>query len=152
MSPNGKKLTVSVMIPPIFYDPEALFKYQYDGGLELGGGTDNMYEANSINCQDLQEKYSMEDIKVKVDIMLPFTCHKQFEDPYNENNGYEHTDYPYKASSDTIEDPANAGHRINAPETRTPEEINTRVFLLQTTLKAVDVAREGFKPTTRRFA
>ena len=150
MSKDGKVLSISVILPPVFLDPKVLFKYHYVV-LEQGGGSDNMYEATAVNCKAIKEDFDMQPVKIKLNIKLPFKCLQTFEDPYNQTGGYEHLDYPYKAKPDQIEDPGHPGQFIDAPDTRAPEERDTRVYMLHTTMKAADELRQEHVPTGRRF-
>jgi hypothetical protein len=151
ISKDGLSLNMTVKFPPIFTDQTALYKYQYAGALEQGGGTDSMYETVNSHIKCIKEKTSMERIEAKLKIGLPFKCSQTFEDPYDRQDGpgYEHMDYPYKAKADQVTDAG--GNLVDAPETRTNEEMNTRVSMLVLTLKAADEHREEFVPSGRRF-
>jgi hypothetical protein len=142
---------VTVKLPPIFTDPEALFKYQYQGTIAPGGGSDNMYETTAAHFKAIKEKYEMERIETVLKIGLPFRCSQAFDDPYNQAiAGYGHIDYPYLAMPDQVDDPANPG--ILTPDTRSDLERNTRVSMLHVSLKAADEHRQDFSPTGRRMA
>ena len=112
-----------------------------------------MYETVAAHFKAIKEKYEMQPIKVKIKVKLPFQCSQKFDDPYNQAGpGYESINYLYKAKPREIDNPLNPGNLINAPETRSAPEQDTRVLMLHVTLKAADEHRQEFAPTGRRFA